>query len=93
MNVTNKMMWKVYSGVLGAVSALVAHRLVTSVWKIATGDEPPSPTDPNVPATKAAIWALSSGIGIGAAQLAINRFTAKRYEAAVTAEVTHPGTA
>jgi len=51
MNVTNKMMWKVYSGVLGAVSALVAHRLVTSAWKIATGDEPPSPTDPNVPAT------------------------------------------
>ena len=48
-------------------------------WKIATGDQPPAKNDPNVPARKAAIWALASGLGIGAGQLAVKQFTSKRY--------------
>ncbi|HSN42770.1 MAG TPA: DUF4235 domain-containing protein [Propionibacteriaceae bacterium] len=79
MAVTNKLVWKVYSGVLGAVTALVAHRVVTVAWKIATGDEPPARNDPNVPARQAAIWALASGLGIGAGQLAVRQFTSERY--------------
>lgn len=73
------MMWKVYTVALGTVTTLVAQKVVHAGWKLATGDTPPDPNDPSVPATEAAIWAIASGIGLGMTQLATNRFVARRW--------------
>ncbi|MEL4504386.1 DUF4235 domain-containing protein [Luteococcus sp. H138] len=72
--------FKIYAGVLGAVTTIVAQKLVSTAWKIATGDTPPDPNDPDVPPTQAAIWALASGLGLGVSQLAMNRFVGRRFE-------------
>ena len=57
MGPSQKLLWKIYIGVIGAVTTIVAQRLVTTGWKVVTGDEPPSPTDPDTPMVKAASWA------------------------------------
>ncbi len=75
---TKKLTWKVYSIVLGIVTTVVAQKAVTGAWRVATGDEPPDPNDPSTPAMEAAIWALASGLGLGVAQLATNRFLGHR---------------
>lgn len=72
--------FKVYAGVLGAVTTLVTQKVVKAAWKAATGDNPPDPNDPEVPATEAAIWALASGLGLGLSQVAMNRFVGRRFE-------------
>lgn len=79
MSVSRSLLWKVYTVALGTVTTVVAQKAVHSAWKFATGDAPPNPNDPSVPATEAAIWAIASGIGIGVAQLATNRFVARRW--------------
>lgn len=75
----SKLLWKVYMGVIGAVTTIAAQKLVTAAWKAATGDDPPSPTDPDTPIKVAATWALASGIGIGVVQLLTARFAARRF--------------
>jgi len=78
MTTSEKLLNKVYVGVIGAVVTLLTQKLISKMWKLATGDEPPEPTDPEVPATTAFIWALASGVGVGAAQLATRRLQNKR---------------
>lgn len=74
MNVSQKILWKVYAGVAGALTTFLAQKLVTGVWTLVTGDEnPPESEDPEVPAVKAFSWALASGIGIAGSQLLVNR--------------------
>lgn len=80
-SISKNLSFKVYAGVIGAVTTMVSQRLVSALWKASTGDTPPNPNDPDVPATEAAIWALASGIGLGATQLVMNRFLGRRYEA------------
>ena len=46
MNVSQKLLWNIYAGAVGALSAVVAQKAVRGAWKVATGDEPP---DPNAP--------------------------------------------
>lgn len=79
MGMTEKVLWKVYAGVLGAASTLIAQKVVTKVWEMSTGDEPPDPNDPDTPLTKALIWATASGLGVGISQLIMNRFMQKRW--------------
>lgn len=79
MALSEKIFWKVYAGVFGAISTLVAQKLVTKIWEASTGSEPPDPNDPDTPVTQAMIWALSSGIGVGMTQLAMNRFVQRRW--------------
>ncbi len=79
MGMTEKVLWKVYAGVLGAASTIVAQKVVTKIWEVSTGDEPPDPNDPDTPLTKALIWATASGLGVGISQLAMNRFMQKRW--------------
>ena len=81
MSMTEKVLWKVYAGVLGAASTLIAQKLVTKVWEMSTGDEPPDPNDPDTPITKALIWAAASGLGVGMSQLVMNRFMQQRWVA------------
>ena len=66
MGPTQKLLWKLYVGVIGAVTTVVAQRLVKAGWKLVTGNEPPSPTDPDTPVLEAMSWALASGIGAAA---------------------------
>lgn len=73
--------FRVYAGVLGAVTTVATQKLVKAAWKVATGDNPPDPNDPDVPATEAAIWALASGLGLGVSQIVLNRFMGRRFEA------------
>lgn len=79
MAMTEKLMWKVYAGLLGAVTTIVAQKVVTQVWVASTGDNPPDPNDPETPLRQALIWAAASGLGVGMAQLATNRFAANRW--------------
>lgn len=81
MSFSRKLMWNVYSGGIAAVTALVAHKVVNSVWTTVTGADTPDPNDPAIPGREAIAWALASGIGIGMAQLVVNRFAAQRWEA------------
>jgi len=83
MGMTEKVLWKVYAGVLGAASTLIAQKVVTKVWEMSTGDEPPDPNDPDTPLIKAVIWATASGLGIGISQLVMNRFMQKRWLASM----------
>ena len=73
--------FKIYAGLLGTVTTIVTQKLMQAAWKAATGDNPPDPNDPEVPATHAAIWALASGLGLGVSQVALNRFVGRRFEA------------
>ncbi|MBO1029807.1 DUF4235 domain-containing protein [Tessaracoccus sp. SD287] len=78
MELSEKLIQKVYGIALGAAVTMVTHRVLKAAWKLATGTEPPQPGDPDVPATEAFIWALSSAVGMGAAQLAATRHVARR---------------
>jgi hypothetical protein len=79
MGPTQKLLWKLYVGVIGAVTTVVAQRLVKVAWKLVTGNEPPSPTDPETPVLEAASWALASGIGVGVTQLLTQRMAARHW--------------
>ncbi|MFT3886660.1 MAG: DUF4235 domain-containing protein [Arachnia sp.] len=81
MAMTEKLMWKVYAGLLGAATTIVAQKLVTKAWIASTGNTPPDPNDPETPITQALIWAAASGLGVGMSQLAMNRFMSKRWMA------------
>lgn len=76
---SQKLLWKLYVGVIGAVATIVAQRLVTAGWKLATGDKPPDPTNPRTSAVQAFSWALASGVGVGMAQLAARRLAARHW--------------
>ena len=78
MELSEKLIQKLYGIALGAAVTIVAQKLLKAAWKLATGTEPPQPGDPDVPTTEAFIWALSSAVGMGAAQLATTRHVARR---------------
>ena len=79
MKLTEKVIWNVYSGVLGALATFIAQKLITAAWQAATGEEPPDPNDPETPGFQAVIWAASSGVGVGVTQIMINRFVQRRW--------------
>ncbi len=83
MNMSQRLVWNLYAGAVGALSAMIAQKAVRGAWKMATGDEPPDPNDPATPLSEALIWALAGGIGIGVSQLFTNRFAAARWEKAM----------
>jgi len=79
MSVSEKLLWKVYVGVLGLVTTIAAQRVVSTSWKVVTGEKPPAPTDPQVPTSTAVSWALASGLGVGVTQLLVKRSAARRW--------------
>lgn len=81
MAMTEKLMWKLYAGAIGAATTLVAQKLVTKIWEASTGDTPPDPNDPDTPLSQAMIWAIASGLGVGIAQLTMNRVVHRRWAA------------
>ena len=81
MSATGKLMGKVYAGVdRGGHHDRRAQRLVSLAWKTVTGEEPPSPTDPEDIRPRSAVsWVVASGIGVGVAQLFAQRFAARHW--------------
>ncbi|MDR2929849.1 MAG: DUF4235 domain-containing protein [Propionibacteriaceae bacterium] len=70
---------KIYTTLLSAVVTFLVGFALKKVWKLTTGDEPPNPEDPEVPAREAVTWFLASGVGVGVAQLLFHRTLAKRH--------------
>lgn len=81
MDVTQKLVGNLYAAGVGALAALVTHKLVDGVWRLVTGDEPPQPEDPSTPLSQALAWAVAMAIGVGASQVLLNRLAAQRWEA------------
>ena len=81
MALSEKIVFKIYAGLVGAATTIAAQRLVTMLWEASTGDVPPNPNDPEVPLTRALIWAAASGLGVGMSQLAMNRLIQQRWAA------------
>lgn len=80
MKTSEKLVWQVYSGLLGALTTLIAQQAMTRAWKLATGEEPPNPNDPDVPFSEAITWAVATGIGVGVTQLSMNRYMSRRWQ-------------
>jgi len=83
MGASEKLLWKLYVGVIGTVTTLVAKQVVTASWKVVTGSKPPKPTDLATSTGAAVSWALASGLGIGVTQLLVKRMAARRWSDAV----------
>ncbi len=79
MSVTRNLMFNAYSGGIAALTAVVAHKVVDTLWKVVTGEKPPVANDPAVPPAKAFGWVLANAVGIGVLGVAANRFAAQRW--------------
>ena len=72
--------WKVLGTGSAVLAASVAERGLVALWRVATGDDPPSmPEDPDTRWGEAVTWALLSGAVIGLARLAATRRAAAYY--------------
>ncbi|MBI4901387.1 MAG: DUF4235 domain-containing protein [Actinobacteria bacterium] len=74
----DKILEKAYPALVGALTTLVAQFLVRKLWKVATGDTPPDPHDPDVPTREAVTWFVASSIGVGVAQMLMGRFANRK---------------
>ena len=83
MGTSKKLLWNLYAGGIGAITTVVAAKVVNGVGQAVTGDAPPDPNDPGVPLRRALTWAVASGIGIGLAQLLVNRIAADQWTKAM----------
>lgn len=79
MSVAKNMMFNAYTGAVAALTALAAHKAVDVLWKTVTGEEPPEPNDPSVPANKAFAWVAANALSMGILGVAANRFAANRW--------------
>jgi len=80
MGLTKKLLSKLYAGVIGAVTTIAAQRLLKAGWRLVTGKEPPTPTDPDTPVLTAVSWAMASAVGVGVSQLLAQRMAARHWE-------------
>jgi hypothetical protein len=78
--------WKVVSALSGMVGALVARKLVRTVWAAVSSDgegEPVlDPADRRFSWKDATVWVVTAGIGIGVARLISARLAVAGWEAA-----------
>jgi hypothetical protein len=79
MGPSQKLLWRIYAGLLGAATTFAAQRLVALGWRLITGNKPPTPTDPETPIVEAVSWAVASAVGVGVTQLVTQRFAAKHW--------------
>ncbi|HET7724885.1 MAG TPA: DUF4235 domain-containing protein [Propionibacteriaceae bacterium] len=74
----DKILEKAYPAIVGALTTFVAQFLVRKLWKVATGNTPPDPHDPDVPTREAVTWFVASSIGVGVAQMLMGRFANRK---------------
>jgi Protein of unknown function (DUF4235) len=69
---------KLVTGVVGAVAAFAAKKLLIFAWKQVTGKEPPDhPEDPQVALREALIWGILVGAGVHTAKMLATRATSR----------------
>jgi hypothetical protein len=72
--------WKLTGGLGAVVAGIAARKMVTGLWKTATGNPPPdSPEDPDTSWQEALGWAVASGAAIGIARLVVTRKATQYY--------------
>ena len=74
---------KIAMGALGAAAGSLAARALGGGWKKVTGKQPPNPNDPEVPVLQALAWVAASGLIMAGAQVLVNRFGVRRWQAKV----------
>jgi len=72
---------KIALGVLGVAAGSVAARALNGGWQQVTGNTPPDPNDPEVPVMQALAWVAISGLIMAGAQVLVNRFGMRRWQA------------
>ena len=79
MDISQKVVWNLYSTIVAVGAAAVTKKAVESAWEFVTGEEPPEPSDPSVPTGQAVAWVVAVAVGAGLSQVLINRFAARRW--------------
>ena len=80
MNLSQKMVWNLYSAGVAALAATVTKKAATGAWRFVTGSEPPELNDPETSTGEAVAWAATLALGVGVASVVIHRFAANRWE-------------
>ena len=71
---TGKTGYKFMALIASMLGAIVARKLLTVAWKLASGKEPPAnPEHPAVTWPEAVSWAVASGAVVGVARLAAQK--------------------
>ena len=72
--------WRIIGTGSAVLAAAAAQKGLSAVWKLATGDDPPTiPEDPETSWADAIAWAVVSGAVIGLARLVATRRAAHYY--------------
>jgi hypothetical protein len=84
MSFAKKYGWKLVTGCVGALTGLVAQRVLEVIWKVLRGSAPPKvAADRRSSWADALSWAVATGVGVGVARLLAMRSAAVLWEAAV----------
>ncbi len=71
--------WDLLTAGAAALAAMATRQIVTRVWSLTTGDDPPrNPESPETAWTEALTWTVATSLVVGAARLAARRVAAKR---------------
>ncbi len=74
------LVWRVLGTGAAVLAASAAERGITTAWRAATGEEPPTqPENPDTHWSEAVTWALLSGAAVGLARLVATRRAAEYY--------------
>jgi hypothetical protein len=91
MGPSQKLLWRIYAGALGAATTFAAQKLVALGWRMITGNKPPTPTDPDTPMVEAVSWAVASAVGVGVTQLVTQRLAARHWSNEMGTDVPEAG--
>ena len=73
--------WRVIGTGSALLAVAVAHKGLSTAWKLVTGDDPPTiPEDPETNWPEAITWAVLSGAVLGVARLLATRRVAQYYQ-------------
>ena len=83
MTAVEKLASRVYVVAVGTVTSLAAHKLLKMAWKLATGRNPPSPTDRRTHWVWWISWALAGSVGTVMSQFVAERLSLRDLEEVV----------
>jgi hypothetical protein len=90
MGPSQKLLWRIYAGALGAATTFAAQKLLAVGWRIITGNEPPTPSDPDTPTVQAYSWVVASAIGVGVTELVTQRLAARHWSNEMGSDAPEP---
>lgn len=75
--------WQAVSLGGGALAGLATRRVMTAVWRLVAGHEPPdNPADRGTSWVEAVSWAVAVGVAVGVARLVATRASSAAWETA-----------